>query len=114
MLRHLQDILESRALLFDVLFGVFLGRDGTRPPPAEAQAMERTAKRLRARGGCTLPQKLEGDELATPARAQPAMRGGRVFFEEALDALVRLLGEQRPRAALSAVVEGRVPLDATA
>jgi len=39
------------------------------------------------------------------------MRGGRVFFEEALDALVRLLlGDQQPRAAPSAVVEGRSPL----
>src|SRR5687767_12572966 len=35
LLRHLQDILKPRVLLYDLLFGVFLRRDGARPPPAE-------------------------------------------------------------------------------
>jgi len=38
------------------------------------------------------------------------MGGGGVLFEEALDAFVCLLGEQRPRAAPSAIIESRAPL----
>src|SRR5687768_16178474 len=110
LLRHLQDILKPRALVLDLLLRVFFGRDGARPPPAEAEAMERAAQCLPARGGEPLSEKLQADELAAPARAQPAMRGGRVLFDEVLDALVRLIGEQQPRAAPSAIIESRAPL----
>src|SRR5215210_4140620 len=105
-LRHLQDILKPGVLLYDLLCGAFLGRDGVRPPPAEAQAVQRAAECLPAhkRGG-PLPEELEGDELATPARAQPAMLGGGILLEQLLDALTRLLPEQRPRTAPSVVVE---------
>src|SRR5215212_2096595 len=108
---HLQDILEPGVLLFDLLLGAFLGRDGARPPPAEAQAVQRAAQCLPAheRGG-PLPEKLEGKELAAPARAQPAMLGGRILLEQLLDALTRLLPEQRPRTAPSVVVEGGAAL----
>src|SRR5688572_11640815 len=110
LLRHLQDILKPRALVLDLLLRVFFGRDGARPPPAEAEAMERAAQCLPARLREPLSEKLQADELAAPARAQPAMRGGRVLFDEALDALVRLIGEQQPRAAPSAIIESRAPL----
>src|SRR5687767_6823306 len=55
---HSQDIQEPRVLLFDLLLGAFLGRDGARPPPAEAQALQRAAECLPAhkRGG-PLPEK---------------------------------------------------------
>jgi hypothetical protein len=72
--------------------------------------MERAANSLPANRGGPLPEKLQGDELAAPARAQPAMPGRRVLFEQVLDALVRLLPEQRSRPAPSAVVEGRLAL----
>src|SRR3954452_11680047 len=109
-LGHLQDILEPRPLLFDLLLGAFLGRYPTRPSPAEAETMERAADGLSANRGGPLPEKLQGEQLATPARAQPAMPGGRVLFEQALEALVRLLPEQRSRPAPSAVVEARLAL----
>src|SRR5919202_432078 len=73
-LGHLQDVLEPRPLLFDLLLGAFLGRDGARPSPAEAQTMERAADGLPANRGGPLPEKLQGEQLAAPARAQPAMR----------------------------------------
>jgi hypothetical protein len=38
------------------------------------------------------------------------MIGGRILFEKLLEALVRLLPEQRSGAAPSDVVEGRAPL----
>jgi hypothetical protein len=43
---HLQDVFESGALLLRSLLGVFLWRDGARPSPAEAQAMEHAANGL--------------------------------------------------------------------
>src|SRR5215210_5253204 len=110
-LGHLQDIPEPRPLLFDLLVGAFLGRYRTRPPPVEAETKERAADGLPANRGGPLPEKLEGEQLAAPARAQPAMPGGRVLFEQALDAL--LIGrtfQQRFRASPYAVVEGPSPL----
>src|SRR5215210_2086285 len=106
-LGHLQDILKPRVLLYDLFLRAFLGRDGARPPPAEAQAVQRAAECLPAhkRGG-PLPEKLEGKELAAPARAQPAMLGGRILLQQLLDTLTRLLPEQRSRTAPSVVVEG--------
>src|ERR687897_4847 len=112
LLRHLQDILEPGVLLYDLLFGVFLRRDEARPPPAEAQAVQRAAHGLPAQAEepFPFPEKLHSEQLAAPARAQPAMFDGRVLFEQLLDALVRLLPEQRSRAARRpAVVEGGAP-----
>ena len=95
-------------LLYDLLFGVFLRRDGARPPPTEAQVVQRAAHGLPAHADepFPFPEKLHSEQLAAPARAQPAMFDGRVLFEQLLDALVGLLPEQRSRAARPAVVEG--------
>src|SRR5919107_2099068 len=76
--RHSPDILQPGALLFDVLLGVFVGPDGTRPPPAEAEPVERAAHRLPAyQDGGPLPEQLEGDELAAPAKLASAASRGR-------------------------------------
>src|SRR5215212_7282214 len=48
LLDHRKDIRKPRPLSLFVLFGALLGPDRTRPPPAEAQAMERAANRLSA------------------------------------------------------------------
>src|SRR5215218_4654934 len=109
LLRHLQDVFEPGVLALDLLLGAFLGPDGARPPPAVLQPVQRAAKCLAARGGEPLSHKLQAEELATPARAQPAMLDGRVLFEQFLDMLVGLLAEQRHGAAPLAVVEGRPP-----
>src|SRR5215217_2431022 len=77
LLRHLQDILKPRALLLDLLLGVLFGRNGARPPPAEAEAMERAAECFPARGGEPLPEKLQADELAAPAKLASAASHGR-------------------------------------
>ena len=53
-------------------------------------------------------------QLQRSWRAQPAMFDGRVLFEQLLDALVRLLPEQRSRAARPAVVEGGAPFPSEA
>src|SRR5215211_5016982 len=45
-------------------------------------------------------------QLQRSWRAQPSVGGGRVLFEQTLEALVRLLSEQRFRASSPAVVEG--------
>jgi hypothetical protein len=58
-------------------------------------------------GVSVLSVDLRKEELATPARAQPAMLDGRVLFEQFLNTLVGLLVEQRHGAAPLAVVEGR-------
>src|SRR5918994_1122451 len=80
-------------------------------PPAEAQAVQRAAHGLPAQAEepFPFPEKLHSEQLAAPARAQPAMFDGTVLFEQLLDALVRLLPEQRSRAARPAVVEGGAP-----
>src|SRR5215210_3137025 len=109
LLHHRQHVFEPLPLFFLVFLGAPLGRDGARPPPAEAEAVEHAANRLPARRGGSLPEQLQGEELATPARAQPAMVGGRALFEQTLDTLVRLLPEQRFRASPSLLVEGRTP-----
>src|SRR5215210_7902245 len=109
LLYHRQHVFEPLPLFFLVFLGAPLGRDGARPPPAEAEAVEHAANRLPARRGGSLPEQLQGEELATPARAQPAMVGGRALFEQTLDTLVRLLPEQRFRASPSLLVEGRTP-----
>ncbi len=72
--------------------------------------MQRAAKRLPAHKGGPLPKELEGEQLAAPAGAQPAMLGGRILFEQLLDALVCRIAEQRLRASPSEVFEGRSPL----
>jgi hypothetical protein len=45
-------------------------------------------------------------QLQRSWRAQPAVVGGRILFDQTLEALVRLLSEQRFRASSPAVVEG--------
>src|SRR5215210_8340759 len=105
-LGHLQNILQPCVLLLDLLPGVFLGRDGARPPPAVLQPVQRAAERLPAHRGHSLPEELQADELTTPARAEPSVGGGRIPLKQLLEALVGLLAEQRPRPARFAVVEG--------
>src|SRR5215208_5946704 len=113
--RHSPDVLQPGVLLFDVLLGVFVGPDGTRPPPAEAEPVERAAHRLPAyQEGGPLLEQLEGDELAAPARAQPAVVGRRILFDQMLDALVRSFSEQRLRASPLPVIEGYPPFPSKA
>src|SRR5215211_3044218 len=76
--RHSPDVLQPGALVFDLLLGVFVGADGARPPPAEAEPVERAAHRLPAyQEGGPLPEQLEGDELAAPAKLASAASRGR-------------------------------------
>lgn len=94
LLRHLQDVFESRLSLLDLLLGVFLRRNWTRPPVAEAEAVEPTANRLPANLCELLPEKLQAGELAAPAGAQPSMLHSRALFKEPLDAPLRRASEQ--------------------
>ena len=58
-------------VLLDLLFGVPLGRDRTRPPPAEAEAMERASECLPARRGGPLSEQLQGEQAAQRERSHP-------------------------------------------
>ena len=113
LLRHLQDIQEPRTLLLDVLLGAFLGLEGAWPPPAEAQAVQRAPQCLPAheRGGLLLKSwRAMSLQLQRSWRAQPAVLGGRLPFDQTLDPFVCRLLEQRFRAAPLAVIEGRSSL----
>ena len=110
LLRHFPDTFEPFALLRALLGGILIRSDDARPSPAVLQTMERTANRLPARLRKPFAEELEGEELAAPARAQPAMIHGGVLFDELLEALVCGLSEQRPRTTRPAGVEGGAPL----
>src|SRR5215216_2546468 len=109
LLDHRKDIRKPRPLSLFVLFGALLGPDRTRPPPAEAQAMERAANRLSAQQGGPLLEQLHGQELAAPARSQPPVGGGRLLFDQTLEVLFRRLAEQRFGSAPSTILEGAHP-----
>ncbi|MDQ5826790.1 MAG: hypothetical protein M3441_21630, partial [Chloroflexota bacterium] len=103
---HLKDLLQS----FSLLLWVLGGRDWARPPPAELKAVQGTANRLSAYYEGSLSIQLQYHHRATPARAQPTVLYGRVLFHQRLDALLRQFVQKRSRSALTAIVEGLLPL----
>jgi hypothetical protein len=109
-LEHRKDIQEPPTLLLSSLLGAFLRRDRARPSPAKADAMEHAAKCLLANQEGPLLEQLIGQKLAAPARAQPAVFGGSVLFDQTLDVLAHWLSDQRFGTSHFAVVEGRLLL----
>src|SRR5215211_657435 len=106
LLDHRKDVQEPPALVLLVIFGVLLGRDRARPPPAKAQTMEHATEGLRANQDDSPLEQLHGQKLAAPARAQPAVFGGRALFDQTLDVLARCLCDGRFGTSPLAITKG--------
>src|SRR5918994_4280383 len=106
LLRHLQDILKPGVLLYDLLLGVFLGPHGARPPPAEAQAVQRAAHGLPAHADepFPFPEKLHSEQLAAPAKLASA--ASHVRWESPLRAASRRARSPPARATVSGRAAG--------